>query len=137
MPIENQKTKFNKMSRKRGKYYIDKEKFTNDILESKRKGRLTNEAFEQMQLLVDRLFNSGKLKYLDPNDREDCRSRVWIDLLSGWHKFSEERKDAFSYFTSFVFTGAAKEWNALHAKNNKYNVIHMSGGGEDNEIYTI
>lgn len=79
-----------------------------------------------------------KLTYTDPMDREECESGALLDLLYYWTGFDfTRRKDPFSYYTSIVFMGAAKEFNRLKINQNKLRISISTNSDDDNSIYTI
>lgn len=133
------------MGRKRSANYIDPEEFRQDLVNSlNRKNalgehdpQLTKEALDKMQKMIDRLLNQ-KMKYANPQDREDCKSRAWEDILRYWKNYKPDSPSTpFSYFTSMILIGATKFWKEMYKDKKELNTISMSAGSDTNEIFSI
>lgn len=102
---------------------------------------LTPKSIQFFQKLVKQTLR--KLPYTDAQDREECESGALLDLLYYWTGFDFERKkDPFSYYTSIVFMGAAKEFKRLKMDKNKFKISldqssSSSSSSDDSSIYSI
>jgi DNA-directed RNA polymerase specialized sigma subunit len=84
-----------------------------EVRKSKEKGELTPEAVRMFILLANKC--SERLKYKNPDDREDCISSAIEDLLRYWARFDETKStNAFAYFTQISKNGFAKGWKKLY-----------------------
>lgn len=119
----------------KGKVYLRNKDLLAAIIESKKQGELTEEAQEMLILLAKRA--STKMRYSNPEDRKDCISSAYLDLLRYWKNFDPEKStNAFAYYTEIAKRGFAKGWNSLHPK--KYSgTISIDGGMGSDGIYTI
>ena len=60
---------------------------------------------------------SKKLKYKDPQDREDCIMFAMEDVVKYWRGFDPEKSNyPFAYYTQVAKVGFAQGWNQLHPK---------------------
>lgn len=117
------------------KIYLKNKDLYLEIIKSKENGELTPIAQEMLMLLAQRA--STKMRYSNPEDRKDCISSAYLDLLRYWKNFDPERsKNAFAYYTEIAKRGFAKGWNTLHPK--KYaGTVSIDGGANSDGIYTI
>lgn len=117
------------------KVYLKNKDLYNEIIKSKEQDELTPRAQEMFILLTNKV--SLKMKYRDPQDREDCISSAYLDLIRYWRAFNPEKStNAFAYYTEIIKKGFAKGWNALHPK--KYQGTLSIDKTQDYEgIYSI
>ena len=117
------------------KVYLRNKDLLAEIIKSKEQDKLTPEAVQMLIMLSERAIR--KLKYRNPEDRNDCLSFAQLDLFKYWDRFNPEKStNAFAYFTQIAKKGYAKGWNKLYPK--KYSgTIRISGSSDDCGIYSI
>jgi DNA-directed RNA polymerase specialized sigma subunit len=117
-------------------YYVKPKEFYDEIVISKKQDALTPRAQEMMIKIANKA--SQRLVYKNPEDRKDCISSAYLDLLKYWRSFNPEKgSNAFAYFTEIAKRGFAKGWNQIHPKKYK-GTISMDSHGDDSEgIYSI
>jgi hypothetical protein len=117
------------------KVYLRNKDLVTEIIKSKEAGKLTPEATQMLILLSERAIR--KLRYKNPEDRNDCLAFAQLDLFKYWDRFKPEKStNAFAYYTQIAKKGYAKGWNKLHPK--KYSgTISLSGATDDSGIYSI
>ena len=94
------------------KNYLNNKDLYNEIVQSKEDGKLTRTATKMLILLSERA--QLKLKYANPQDKEDCLAFAQLDLMKYWDRFKPEKtKNAFAYYTSICINGYAKGWHML------------------------
>jgi len=99
-----------------GNYYVSNPALLQEMIISKERGKLTDNAVKMIVLIATNL--SKKLKYENPEDREDCIEFAILDCLQYWQNFNPERsKNPFAYFTSVISNGYAKGWRKLGYHN--------------------
>ena len=105
--IEGIKTK------KDGKEYVSNPILYKQILLSREKGELTNDALQMLMLMVESIML--KCKYIHPEEKEDCRSSAILDVLQYWKGFNPDLgNNPFAYFTSVISNGIKKGYRTLH-----------------------
>ena len=122
--------------------YINNRDFTNEIIDCKKRGELSNYAIFCFDKLANRAVE--RLYFRDPRDREDCIQSAILDCLKYWTSFDETRSknpNAFAYFTQICKNGYAKEWKKIHRKTGldkeeKLEFISLGMSGESS-IYSI
>lgn len=125
----------------RKKKYLNGPDLFQEILKSKEQDELTPKAVDMLQLLAKKAVS--KLPYRDPMDRDDCIQSAMMDILKYWRSFNPEKgTNAFAYYSSVVYKGAAKGWNKLHPETKKkIRKIslsnHSSNGDSENGIYSL
>lgn len=93
--------------------YLNNKDLLHQIIVSKEQCKLTPIAVDMLWKLVKE--SSKKLKYKDPQDREDCMSAAMLDLLRYWDRFDPAKStNAFAFFTQVAKNGFAKGWNELN-----------------------
>jgi hypothetical protein len=123
-------------------HYINNKEFTQDIIECKQKGELSDYSINCFISLANRAVD--RLYFRDYRDREDCIQSAIIDCLKYWKSFDETKSinpNAFSYFTQICKNGYAKEWKKIHKKtgldqDEKLEFISLNMHGE-NSVYSI
>lgn len=94
------------------KHYLTNRILLEEIMRCKETGKLSDLAVSYFSLIADKLT---KLKYKNPEDREDCVQGGICDAIAYWRGFNAEKStNAFSYFTMIILNGMAKTWNKLH-----------------------
>jgi len=94
-------------------FYCPPDEFAKEIRKSKELGELTPKAIEFLMAIIENA--SKKLKYKNPQDREDCIMFAMEDVLRYWKGFDFEKSDnPFAYFTQMIKNGFAKGWNKLY-----------------------
>lgn len=118
------------------KYLNNKDLYT-EICTSLDKGDLTPKAEKMLILLSERAVQ--KLKYRNPQDREDCISFAQLDLFKYWNRFKPEKSNnPFAFYTQIAKNGYAKGWNKLHPEKYKGTISLSGSNSEDSdEIYSI
>lgn len=95
-----------------GSHYVKNADLLAEILKSKEQDELTTEAAKMFTQIATKM--STKLKYNNPDDREDCISSAVLDCLRYWRNFDPNiTKNAFAFFTSIIRNGYAKGWRQL------------------------
>lgn len=93
--------------------YCPPKEFREAIRESKEKDELTPDAVKYLWAIANE--SSKKLKYQDPQDREDCIMFAIEDVLKYWRGFDFEKSNyPFAYYTQMIKNGFAKGWHKLH-----------------------
>lgn len=117
------------------KNYLNNKDLYDEIVQSKKDGKLTRKALKMLILLSERA--QLKLKYADPQDKEDCLAFAQLDLMKYWDRFKPEKtKNAFAYYTSICINGYAKGWHKLHPDKYKGTISLNAGEGSEG-IYSI
>jgi predicted HD phosphohydrolase len=94
---------------------IDQADFYREIVESKRRDALTDGAVNYFIKMASHGVKHANLNYPDPRDQEDVIQSALHDLCKYWRNFNEKDcNDPFSFFTSFIFNGYAKEFKVIH-----------------------
>ena len=94
------------------KHYVKNADLRRAIMESQAAGKLTNEAIDMLYQLADKL--SSKLKYNNPDDRDDIISFAMFDFCRYYDRYNpDESPNCFAYFTTIATNGFAKGWRAL------------------------
>ena len=93
-------------------HYVRNADLLAEIKKSRERGELTTEAVLMFQQIATKL--STKLKYNNPDDREDCISAAVLDCIRYWSNFNPDvSENAFAYITSVCRNGFAKGWRQL------------------------
>jgi DNA-directed RNA polymerase specialized sigma subunit len=117
-------------------HYVKPKEFYEEIIISKSKNALTPRAQEMMIKIANKA--SQRLVYKNPEDRKDCISAAYLDLLKYWRSFNPEKgSNAFAYFTEIAKKGFAKGWNQIHPKKYKGTISIDSHSEDSGGIYTI
>ena len=94
---------------------IPKESFYNEMIISKQTGELTPKAVQYFIKMACHGIRHGNLNYPDIRDEEDCIQAALHDMLKYWKNFDENLYESpFSFFSSMVFNGYAKEFKVIH-----------------------
>ena len=112
----------------------DAEKRYRQYIKNKCLSRL---ALTMLLLLVDKTMD--KMFYAKHEDKEDCRSYAVKDIISYWPNFDIEKGfNAFAFYSSIIFTGAAKGLRHLYPDKYKGTISMDAGSGNSGQgIYTI
>ena len=120
---------------KKQKNYLNNKDLYNEIVQSKADGKLTRTAIKMLILLSERA--QLKLKYANPEDKQDCLAFAQLDLMKYWNSFNPDKtKNAFAYYTSICINGYAKGWHKIHPEKYK-GTISINAGDGTGGIYTI
>lgn len=104
--------KCKKIKKKGNSEYVSNSDLYQEMIESKKQGKLTEDAISMIVLICKNL--SKKLKYEDDEDRKDCIGFAVLDCLTYWDRFDPVKgKNPFAYFTSVASNGYAKAWRKL------------------------
>lgn len=126
------------MAKSKGTHYVKNKELYAEICISLEQDKLTKTA----ELMLIKIANhaSQKMRYKNPDDREDCISYAILDLLRYWRSFNPIYKNAFAYYTEIAKKGFAKGWNTLHPKKYK-NTISLDGynsmSNNTDGVYTV
>jgi hypothetical protein len=117
--------------------YVKPKELYEEICISLEQKELTPRATEMLILIAEKA--NQKLKYKNPQDREDCIQFALLDLFKYWGSFKPEKTtNAFSYFTQIAKNGYAKGWNKLHPGKYKGTLsLEGSRNPESEGIYSI
>lgn len=98
---------------KRKPHPVPKEDFTNEIIKSKKLGRLTEKAGKYILILVTNYQNNKKLfKYDSEEIKNDVRDTAIMIICEKWYRFNPEKtNNAFSYFTQMAHNGLCEGMN--------------------------
>jgi DNA-directed RNA polymerase specialized sigma subunit len=125
------------MARKRN--YLNGPDLLAEIILSKELDELTPKAVKMLQLLTEKAVT--KLHYRNKMDKDDCIQSAMMDILKYWRGFKPEKStNAFAYYTTIIYKGAAKGWNKLHPETKKQIEkisLNTSYGDGDGGIYSI
>ena len=125
------------MARKRN--YLNGPDLLAEIILSKELDELTPKAVKMLQLLTEKAVT--KLHYRNKMDKDDCIQSAMMDILKYWRGFKPEKStNAFAYYTTIIYKGAAKGWNKLHPETKKQIEkisLNASFGDGDGGIYSI
>ena len=125
------------MARKRN--YLNGPDLLAEIILSKELDELTPKAVKMLQLLTEKAVT--KLHYRNKMDKDDCIQSAMMDILKYWRGFKPEKStNAFAYYTTIIYKGAAKGWNKLHPETKKQIEkisLNTSYGEGDGGIYSI
>jgi len=125
------------MARKRN--YLNGPDLLAEIILSKELDELTPKAVRMLQLLTEKAVT--KLHYRNKMDKDDCIQSAMMDILKYWRGFKPEKStNAFAYYTTIIYKGAAKGWNKLHPETKKQIEkisLNTSYGDGDGGIYSI
>jgi len=125
------------MARKRN--YLNGPDLLAEIILSKELDELTPKAVKMLMLLTEKAVT--KLHYRNKMDKDDCIQSAMMDILKYWRGFKPEKStNAFAYYTTIIYKGAAKGWNKLHPETKKQIEkisLNTSYGDGDGGIYSI
>ena len=112
------------MAKSKGQHYVKNKELYAEICISLEQDKLTSTA----EIMLIKIANhaSQKMRYKNPDDRDDCISFAVLDLLRYWRSFNPFYKNAFAYYTEIAKKGFAKGWAALHPKKYK-NTMRLDG----------
>ena len=113
------------------KLNISKNEFYDEIVKSKKNNELTPKAVDFFIKMAVHGVRHGNLNYPNSLDEEDCIQSALHDMLKYWRNFDEKLfKDPFSFFTSILFNGFAKQFKSLYkhrfVKHNKDIFIYIN-----------
>ncbi len=111
----------NKKSKKKKKELpVPPKEFNEEILKSKKLGRLTNRAGQLILTLVTNYQNKNRnMKYDSEDIKMDVRSAAIHIICENWHTYDEKKySNAFSYFTSITQNGLFEGMN-MHMRNKR------------------
>jgi len=97
---------------KQGKEYVKNADLYKALIESKEKGKPTDDFTKMVILMATKI--STRLPYLDEEDRNDCIEYAIMDGITYYNRFNETKgTNAFAYMTSILLNGFAKGWRKL------------------------
>lgn len=105
------------------KNYINKESFRLELISSNVNGELSPKCVEMLLLMIDRIQRS--FKYINPQDKEDCRSAAIETVLKNWQKYDASRVNAFAYFTRMIYNGLYAGWNEITKKRVEFSTSNI------------
>jgi len=113
-------------------HHVKNKDLREEIIKSKEKDELTNEAILMFMLMAKKFSNS--FTYIYEEDKEDCISFAVMDCYQYWRGYDPEKsQNAFAYFTQIIKNGFGKAWRKLHGNFPISNRISYSS----NNIYSI
>jgi DNA-directed RNA polymerase specialized sigma subunit len=115
--------------------YLKNKELVEQIIFSKEQDKLTPEAEKMLILLANKTI--GKMRYNNPDDKEDCLQSGLLVLFSNWRGFDPEKStNAFAYYTEIFKRGISYGYGVLnYMKGDSKRVakkisIHTSNDGE-------
>jgi hypothetical protein len=120
--------------------YLKNKDFCNEIIKSKEKNELTQQAQMMMILLANKTIK--KMRYYNPIDREDCLQTGLMIMFSNWRNFDETKSvNAFAYFTEIFKRGIAKGFNELYKlkgdPERKIKTVSINSSNDGDGIYNL
>ena len=120
--------------------YLKNKDFVIEIIKSKERGALTAKAGDMFILLGNKTIK--KMRYYNPDDRDDCLQSGLEIMFKNWHNFDENKStNAFAYFTEIFKRGIAKGYRELFYykgdKDNDVRMISLHSSNEGDGIYNI
>jgi hypothetical protein len=117
--------------------YVKSRELYEEICISLEKKELTPKAITMLILIAERA--NQKLKYNNPQDKEDCIGFALLDLFKYWDRFNPEKTtNAFAYYTQLAKHGYAKGWNKLYPGKYKGTLSLEGSRSSDSEgIYSV
>ena len=115
-------------------HYVRNIDLYNEIIYCKQHngGRASEKLGEMFIKIASKLAN--KVKYKNPDDRDDCISHAVEDCLRYFDRFDPDKsKNAFAYITTMCTNGFNKGWRSLGKKNFPDSIMMSL----DDNIYTI
>lgn len=122
------------------KLYLNNKDLYAELIVSKAQGKLTRQAGKMFELLAKRAIM--RMKYYNPDDKQDCYQSGLLDMYQNWMSFDEEKSvNAFAYFTEIFKRGAAKGFNKYHKKKgddkNEYKLLSIDRANGGEGIHTL
>lgn len=120
--------------------YLKNKDFLVEIIKSKENGALTTKAQDMIILLANKTIK--KMRYYNPEDRDDCLQTGLLVMFSNWHNFDESKStNAFAYFTEIFKRGIAKGYRELFYykgdKDNEVKMISLQSTNDGEGIYNL
>ena len=82
------------------RYYIDKEEYSNELINYSKSGKSSDRLGELFMLHVSRISSAHNFK--DYTFKSDMEGTALLHLLKYSHNFNPSKGDAFSYCTSII-----------------------------------
>jgi DNA-directed RNA polymerase specialized sigma subunit len=122
------------------KEYLKNKDLLLEIIRSKEQSRLTPPAQKMLILLANKTIK--KMRYYNPDDRDDCIQTGLVDMFANWHNFDPNKStNAFAYFTEVFKRGIARGFNELYKKkgdpDNKHKVISIQSSNNGEGIFNL
>jgi len=94
--------------------YLDKKELEKEIIKSKELNSLTDEATRMLMRMVKEISRGMSYKFIE--DKKDCMSEAFFDIVKYWRNFDPNYKNAncFSFYTQLIKNGLAKGWKKIH-----------------------
>ena len=87
--------------RKRGMYYIDRKELLQDVIDSKKEGKMNNALAAKLHLLTTKYARAANFARYTYND--DMRGYAQMMLVKSWNSFNPEKSDnPFSFYTQCI-----------------------------------
>lgn len=107
-----------KRKTKNDKYYINNKEMLEEIIKSKKQGRMTERFGEMIMILARRYSSQGS--YASYTYREDMESYAFTIVCRGWDSFDPESyNNPFAYFTQTVKRAF---WQFLDSEKSQRNI---------------
>lgn len=103
--------------------YIDNKELHLELEKSNEIGELTPKCVKMFLLMVDRI--QMKYRYVDIDDKFDCRSAAIEVVLNKWKTFKLDRDNPFAYFTRMIANGLHAGWNELAKKRVEFSTSNV------------
>ena len=122
-----------KRKRTRGKEYLNKQEFYDEMIKCKENGVLSERAKNMFVLLANQTIK--KKTYYNPDDKFDCLQEGLLALITRQHNFDTDiSNNAFAYYTEIFKRGMAKGLNDIYNKNMK--TVSISELNDGNNFYS-
>lgn len=94
--------------------YVYNSELEKALIESKKRGKLTDEAIEMFILIVNGL--SKIYSYENFEDRKECISAGIEDLIKYWNRYDPNKSNnAFAFITQIAHNGIKKGWKRIYS----------------------
>ncbi|AII50387.1 hypothetical protein [Hymenobacter sp. APR13] len=128
------------VKKKKDAHYLKNTDLLAEIVACKKTGVLSNKAANMFILLANKTIK--KMRYSNPDDRDDCYQTGIMQMLLNWHHFDETKStNSFSYFTEIFKRGIAKGYGELFYhkgdKERTTRTISLSSGNDGESLFNL
>lgn len=120
--------------------YLKAKEFFEEIVISKTEDKLTKRAEDMLILLGYKAIK--KLKYFNPDDRDDCLQTGLMVMFMNWRNFDPQKStNAFAYFTEIFKRGTCRGFHEIHSlkgdSDRDITIISLDNSNDGDGIYNI